>query len=66
MWVLLAVLLAQSVDFSAEGQKALDAQKYDTAVELFTKAVAEDPKDYGPRFNLALAYSLMQARSPRR
>jgi len=59
MWVLLAVFLAQSVDFSAEGQKALDAQKYDAAVELFTKAVAEDPKDYGPRFNLALAYSLM-------
>jgi tetratricopeptide (TPR) repeat protein len=62
MWVLLALLLprlfAQSVDFSAEGLKALDAQKYDTAVDLFTKAVAEDPKDYGSRFNLALAYSL--------
>ena len=59
MWVLLAVLLAQSVDFSAEGMKALDAQKYDAAVDLFTKAIAEDPKDYGPRFNLALTYSLM-------
>jgi tetratricopeptide (TPR) repeat protein len=58
MWVLLAILLAQSVDYSAEGQKALDAQKYDAAVDLFTKAVAEDPKEYGPRFNLALAYSL--------
>src|SRR5580700_5943195 len=59
MWVLLAIFLAQAVDFSAEGQKALDAQKYDAAVEFFTKAVAEDPKDYGPRFNLALAYSLL-------
>jgi tetratricopeptide (TPR) repeat protein len=59
MWVLFAVLLAQSVDFSAEGMKALDAQKYDAAVELFTKGVAADPKDYGVRFNLALAYSLM-------
>ncbi len=59
MWLLLAVFLAQSVDYSAEGMKALDAQKYDTALELFTKAVAEDPKDYGARFNLALAYSLM-------
>ena len=59
MWVLLAIFLAQAVDFSAEGQKALDAQKYDAAVELFKKAVAEDPKDYGPRFNLALAYSLL-------
>jgi tetratricopeptide (TPR) repeat protein len=39
--------------------KALDAQKYDAAVELFSKAVAEDPKDYGNHFNLALAYSLM-------
>src|SRR3984957_51066 len=59
MWVLLAILLAQSVDYSAEGLKALDAQKYDAAVELFTKAVSEDPKDYGVRFNLALAYSLL-------
>lgn len=59
MWVLIAVLLAQSVDYSAEGVKALDAQKYDAAVELFTKAVAEDPKDYGAHFNLALAYSLL-------
>jgi tetratricopeptide (TPR) repeat protein len=59
MWVLLAVLLAQSVDFSAEGLKALDAQKYDAAVDLFAKAIAEDPKDYGARFNLALAYSFL-------
>ena len=58
MWVLLAVFLAQSVDFSAEGVKALDQQKYDVAVDSFTKAVAQDPKDYGVRFNLALAYSL--------
>ena len=57
MWALLAVIFAQSVDYSAEGIKALDAQKYDAAVELFTKAVAQDPKDYGARFNLALAYS---------
>jgi tetratricopeptide (TPR) repeat protein len=58
MWLLSALLLAQSVDFSAEGVKALDAQKYDAAAELFTKAIAQDPKDYGARFNLALAYSL--------
>ena len=59
MWALLAILLAQTVDYSAEGAKALDAQKYDAAVELFKKAVAEDPKDYGARFNLALAYSFL-------
>lgn len=57
MWALLGMILAQSVDYSAEGMKALDAQKYDVAVELFAKAVAADPKDYGARFNLALAYS---------
>jgi tetratricopeptide (TPR) repeat protein len=39
--------------------KALDAQKYDAAVDLFTKAVVEDPKDYGAHFNLALAYSFL-------
>jgi tetratricopeptide (TPR) repeat protein len=59
MWALFAVILAQSVDYSAEGLKALDAQKYEAAAELFTKAVAEDPKDYGARFNLALAYSFL-------
>jgi tetratricopeptide (TPR) repeat protein len=59
MWALFAVLLAQSVDYSAQGMKALDEQKYDAAVELFTKAVAEDPKDYGARFNLGLAYSFL-------
>jgi tetratricopeptide (TPR) repeat protein len=59
MWVLLAVLLAQSVDFSGEGLKALDAQKYDAAVDLFAKAIALDPKDYGARFNLALAFSFL-------
>ncbi len=58
MWVLWFVLLAQSVDFSAEGLKALDGKKYDAAVELFTKAIAQDSKDYGAHFNLALAYSL--------
>jgi tetratricopeptide (TPR) repeat protein len=59
MWLLLAALLAQSADFLAEGTKALNQQKYDAAVELLTKAVAADPKDYGARFNLALAYGLL-------
>ena len=59
MWVLWFVLLAQSVDYSAEGAKALDTQKFDAAVELFTKAVAQDPKDFSARFNLALAYSFL-------
>src|SRR5712691_1568267 len=58
MWLLLVALLAQSADFQAEGLKALNEQRYDAAVESLTKAVAADPKDYGARFNLALAYSL--------
>jgi tetratricopeptide (TPR) repeat protein len=65
MWVvpaaliLQAALIAQSVDFQAEGMKALDAKQYAAAVDLFTKAVAADPKDYSAHFNLGLAYSLM-------
>jgi tetratricopeptide (TPR) repeat protein len=58
MWALLAVVLAQTVDYSAEGAKALDAGKLDAAVEMFTKASAADAKDYGARFNLALALGL--------
>jgi Flp pilus assembly protein TadD len=59
MWLVLIALLAQSVDFQADGMKALNEQRYDAAVESLTKAVAADPKDYGARFNLALAYSLL-------
>jgi len=58
MWALLALILAQTVDYSAEGAKALDGGKYDVAVEMFTKASAADAKDYGARFNLALALGL--------
>ena len=58
MWVALAAVLLQTVDYQAEGIKALDAKQYDAAVDLFKKAVAEDPKDYAPHFHLALAYSL--------
>jgi tetratricopeptide (TPR) repeat protein len=59
MWLVLAVLFAQSVDFVADGVKALDAKQYDAAVESFRKAVAADPKDYSAHFHLALAYSLL-------
>src|SRR5579883_210255 len=58
-WVALAVLLLQTVDYQAEGAKALDAKQYPQAVELFRKAVDADPQDYGAHFQLALAYSLM-------
>src|ERR1700756_2166369 len=58
MWVLVLALLAQSVDFEAEGVKALDAKRYAEAADLFAKAVAADPKDYAAHFQLALTYSL--------
>ncbi len=54
-----AAVLAQTPDYAAEGGKALDAKNYAAAVELFTKAVAADPKDYTVHFNLALSYSLL-------
>jgi tetratricopeptide (TPR) repeat protein len=52
-------LLLQTTDFSAEGLKALEARQYDSAIQLFAKAVEADPKDYAARFHLALAYSLV-------
>ncbi len=59
MWLVLVAFLAQTVDYQADGIKALDAKQYDTAVALFTKAIAVDPKDYGAHFHLALSYSLL-------
>ncbi len=60
MLILLAALLAQATDFQADGMKALEAQKYEEAAALFTKAVAADPKDYSAHFHLALSYSLLE------
>jgi tetratricopeptide (TPR) repeat protein len=62
MWsqvALFLLLLLQSPDFSAEGIKALEAQKYNEAAQLFAKAVEADPKDYAAHFHLALAESLL-------
>ena len=59
MWFLLLAFLAQSADFQADGLKALDANKFEDAAALFSKAVAADPKDYGAHFNLGLAYSML-------
>ena len=58
MWLALLTLVAQSADFQA-GVKALEANRNDAAVELFSKAAAADPQDYAPQFQLALAYSLL-------
>jgi tetratricopeptide (TPR) repeat protein len=60
MWFLVVALLAQSVDYQADGIKALDAKQYETALDLFRRAIAQDPKDYGAHFHLALTYSLLR------
>ncbi len=49
----------QTPDYDAEGAKALDAGKYDAAVDSFNKAIAADPKDYYAHFNLAMAYTFL-------
>lgn len=62
MWcpaTLLALLFFQQPNPQAEGIKALEEQRYDAAIQVFSKAVEGDPKDYGARFHLALAYSLL-------
>ncbi len=53
---LLALLFLQS---ESDGIKALDAQKYDEAVQIFSKLASAQPKDYSAHFYLGLAYSLM-------
>lgn len=52
-------LLLQGADPLAQGMQALEANQLDRAVQLFTQAIAANPKDYGAHFNLALAYSLL-------
>jgi len=62
MWPVVAALLLlafQNPDYSAEGLKALDAQKYDLAAQYFAKAIEADPKDYAAYFNLALAETML-------
>jgi len=57
--IVLVLLFAFQTNFSEQGMKALDENRYPAAVESFTQAIAADPKDYSLHFNLALAYSLM-------
>jgi tetratricopeptide (TPR) repeat protein len=61
MWVTVAVLLfLQTVDYNAEGRKALEAQQYAAAAQAFAKAIEADPKDYTAHFHLALADSFLK------
>jgi tetratricopeptide (TPR) repeat protein len=53
------LFLVQSTDFSADGLKALEERRYDDAVQLFSKAIEADAKDYSAHFNLGVAYSYL-------
>jgi tetratricopeptide (TPR) repeat protein len=59
VFALASALNAQSPDPLEEGRKALEAEKYDAALELFTKAVSQSPADYAAHFHRALALSLL-------
>jgi tetratricopeptide (TPR) repeat protein len=62
MWTVAAALwlaLCRQADPIAEGIKALEAQNYREAAELFARAWQADPNDYGALFHLALAHSLL-------
>ncbi|MBI4904638.1 MAG: tetratricopeptide repeat protein [Acidobacteria bacterium] len=54
--VLLALLQSGP---ATEGRKALEANNFALAAELYQKAVAADPKDWASRFHLGLALSLL-------
>jgi tetratricopeptide (TPR) repeat protein len=43
-----------------EGLKAMDRQDFQEALQIFTKLAADDPRDYGAWFNLALAEAALQ------
>jgi tetratricopeptide (TPR) repeat protein len=59
-WAAIAALFyLQSVDYSAEGAKALDEGRYEAAAQAFAKVIEADPADYGAHFNLALAYGFL-------
>ncbi len=63
MWcsaTLCLLLLLQATDFATQGMHALEVNQLDRAAQLFTQAIAADPKDYAAHFHLALAYSLQR------
>jgi Tfp pilus assembly protein PilF len=61
MWIAAALLAAFFVppDYTAEGMKALEEQRYEAAIQSFTKVLEADPKDYAAHFHVGLAQSLL-------
>lgn len=60
--ILLATSIGGGADLQTEGLQALDHQQFGQAEQIFSKLVAQDPKDYTAFFNLALAESGLQKR----
>ena len=54
----LPVAFAQSPTLLEQGIQALEAQKYDAALDLLAKAIAANPQDYAAHFERGLAFSL--------
>ncbi len=59
MWALLAAFLLWQADYTADGLKALDENRYEAAAQAFSKAIEADPDDYTAHFHLGLAFSLL-------
>lgn len=59
-WLAAVLFFLQAPDYTAQGLKALDAAQYEQAADLFTKAIAADPKDYAAHFHLALSYTMLK------
>jgi tetratricopeptide (TPR) repeat protein len=62
LWLILlqgAPAAAPAADPAEAGIKALQAEKYELAVQYLQQAVQADPKDYAAHFHLALANSLL-------
>lgn len=57
--ILLVAFWLQAADPAADGMKALEGQKYDEAVRLFTLAVEKDKEDISAQFHLGLSLSLL-------
>jgi tetratricopeptide (TPR) repeat protein len=54
------LLLLQNPNYSTEGMKALDEQRWEAAAAAFLKAAEADPKDYAAHFHRALALGMLK------
>lgn len=59
MWFVAVLAAFFAPDFAADGMKALEEQRYEAAIQSFTKAAEADPKDYSAWFHIGLAQSLL-------